>query len=223
MKTLFLVGLMLAVMCTAASALTSYTNNTGGTVYQLNAPTSWAVIGGFPATVTLTGAGPDGGDAWYRVGATGGNDDSTQAYWNFTGAPLANVAHNLVPGEYAMQVYASDYGALAHEGAGVFGTRNGPWGWNAMGAFSSWNGGPQAPVGWNNIENWVGGYAWLSNTGDPLDMTVSVKWNPWGGYGGLAISGVRISTDGNFAIPEPSSLLALLAGFPALALLRRKH
>jgi len=213
-------------MCTAASAANySYMNTTGGMVYVMEQPSSWAVIGGFPATVTLPGAGPAGTDAYYRSGVYQGNDDSTQVYWDFVWANLANFGQTnpaTNPPQYAIQTYVSNYGGLAHENDGVYGTRNGPWGWNAMGAFSSWNGAGQANLGWQNIGAWVGGYAWLSNTGDPLDVRVAAKWNPWGGYGGLAVSGVRISTNGNF-IPEPSSLLALLAAFPALALLRRKH
>jgi len=209
-------------MCTAASAGIQYTNTTGGTVYELDAPTSWAIIGG--ANTVLAGAGPNGADAYYRPGAQG-SDDSTIAYWDFSFADLPNVGHDLISGQYAMQAYVSNYGGLSHENDGVFGSRNGPWGWNAMGQFSSWNGVSQSTPGWTNVSNWVGGYVWLSKTGDPLDMTVAAKWNPWGGYGGLAVSGVRISTDGNFAaaVPEPSSLLALLAGFPVLAILRRKR
>jgi len=220
-KTLLLVGLTVAVMCTAASAGSSYMGPYGEMVYQLNAPTGWAVSHEGD-NVVLPGAGPDGGDAWYRPGANhppGSGDDSSQAYWNFSFADLPNVGHDLVPGEYQIQTYVSNYGGLPHEDNGVYGTRNGPWGWNYYGAFSSWNGAGQGDLGWQNIGAWVGGYAWLSKTGDPLDMQVAAKWNPWGGYGGLAVSGVRISK----ALPEPSSLLALLAGFPALALLRRRR
>jgi hypothetical protein len=223
MKTLFLVALSVAVMCTAAGAAnTAYTNTTGGTVYQMDAPSSWAIIGA--PNVVLAGAGPNGADAYYRPGAAGGGDDSTQAYWNFGWANLPNVGTDLDAGKYYMQVYVSDYGGLPHEDNGVFGTANGPWGYHAMGQFSSWNGAPQSTPGWTDISAWVGGYAWLSNTGDQMDVQVAVKWNPWGGYGGLAVSGVRISKDGNFApIPEPSSLLALVAGLPALAIFRRRH
>jgi hypothetical protein len=61
-----MVALAVAATCTTASALnwgdspyaSSYTNTTGGTVYVLNAPTSWANIGADP--VVLAGAGPDG-------------------------------------------------------------------------------------------------------------------------------------------------------------------
>ncbi len=225
MRTLF-VGLLVLAVCTAASAAnTTYTNSTGGTVYQMDSPSSWAVTGAPGEVVmTLIGAGPNGADAYYRSGASQGQDDSTQAYWNFGWANLPNVGQDLNAGMYSMQVYVSDYGGLAHEGDGVFGTANGPWGYHAMGQFSSWNGAPQATPGWVDISAWVGGYAWLSNTGDQMDVTVAVKWNPWGGYGGLAVSGVRISKDGNFAavVPEPSSLLALLAGIPALVAFRRR-
>lgn len=223
MKTLLLVGLAVAVMCTAASAQIQYTNTSGGTVYQMNAPSSWAAIGGFPDTVVLAGAGPDGADAYYRVGAVGGNDDSTQVYWNFGWANLPNVGQDLDAGKYFMQVYVSDYGSLSHENDGVFGTANGPWGYHAMGQFSSWNGVGQAKPGWTDLSAWVGGYAWLSSTGDQMDVTVAAKWNPWGGYGGLAVSGVRICKENNFAVPEPSSLLALVAGLPALVMFRRKR
>lgn len=227
MKTLFLAGLLAAVICTAASAQISYTNTAGGTVYELDAPTGWAVIGGFPQTIVLPGAGPNGHDAYYRSGNTGGTDDSTQVYWNFSFAALPNVAHNLAAGLYTFQAYVSDYGNLPHEAEAVYGSRNGPWGWNAVGLVSGWNGVPQDTPGWTSPDKWMdNGELWLSNTGDPLDVTITLKLNPWGGYGGVAVSGVRIctSTDENFIIaPEPSSLLALLAGLPVLAILRRKR
>jgi hypothetical protein len=93
-----------------------------------------------------------------------------------------------------------------------------------MGLFSSWNGVPQATPGWTDQNAWVGGYVWLSNDGWSngvyTHMTVGAKWNPWGGYGGLAVSGVRISTDGNFEVPEPVSALLLLVGAP---LFRRRR
>ena len=218
-KKLAVVALTVAAMCTAASAAgIAYQNTTGGWVYQLNAPTGWAVVGA--ANIVLPGAGPDGGDAWYRYGATGGQDDPTQAFWDFSFADLPNVGHDLEPGQYAMQAYVSDYGSLLHEDDGVFGSRHGPWGWNALGNFSSWNGVSQATPGWTDMGDWTGGYVWLSKTGDPQDMTISVKWNPWSGYGGLAVSGVRISTDGNFEpIPEPATALLALLGLP---LLRRR-
>lgn len=224
MKTLFFVGLLVVVMCTAASALTSYTNSTGGTVWQLDAPTGWAIVdGGNRPNIVLTGQGPDGGDAWYR-GYTN-PDDSTQAYWDFTGADLPNVGHDLIPGEYVYQAYVSDCGTLAHDTA-FFGSRNGTAGYdvNDWGYFCSWGGVSQAVVGWTG-QGWgtTNPYVWLSNTGQAKDMTIAAKWNP-GWFTPFAVSGVRVSTDGNFApVPEPSSLLALLAGFPVLALLRRKH
>jgi hypothetical protein len=193
----------------------------GEMVYELDAPTSAALIGG-PSTV-LPGAGPNGADAYYRPGNTGGGDDSSQYYWDFSFANLPNVGQDLVPGEYQAEVYVSDYGGLPHEDNGVFGSPNGPWGWHAMENFSSWDGYAQGTPGWVKASAWVGGYVWLSNDGWSngiyTDTTVSCKWNPWGGYGGLAVSGVRVSK----AIPEPSSILALLAGFPALALLRRRR
>jgi len=193
----------------------------GEMVYELDAPTSWANIGAPPTT--MAGAGPNGGDAYYKPGNTGGGDDSTQAYWDFAFANLPNVGHDLIPGEYQAEVYVSDYGGLQHEDNGVFGSANGPWGWHAMDLFSSWNGVDQSKPGWTKLSAWVGGYVWLSNDGWGngvwTDTTVGVKWNPWGGYKGLAVSGLRISK----AIPEPSGLLALLAGFPALALLRRRR
>jgi hypothetical protein len=237
---LVMVTLAVAAMCTAASALDpnwgnspyahSYVNTTGGVVYELYQPTSSALIGG--ASTVLPGAGPNGTDAYYRPGNTGGGDDSSKYFWNFQGIPVApppagipDVGQNLVPGEYAYQTYVSDYGALPHEGAGVFGTPNGPGGWHSQGDMSSWNGTPQATVGWTSPENWVGGYAWISwnngwSNGVYTDMTVTMKWNPWGGYGGQAVSGVRFSTDGNFEVPEPVSALLLLVGAPAL--LRRR-
>jgi hypothetical protein len=224
MKRVVLTALAVVAMCTAASmGGTSYTNTTGGTVYQLDAPTSWANIGAAP--VELAGGGPNGGSAYYKPGATGGNDDSTQAYWDFSFANLPNVGHDLVPGEYAMQAFVTDYATygLSHEGDGVFGSRNGPFGYNTSGGiFSSWNGVSQSKPGWTTVGNWTGGYVWLSNTGDPLDVTVGAKWNPWGGYGGLAVSGVRISTDGNFTpTPEPTTILLLAVG--GLILNRRRH
>jgi hypothetical protein len=219
MKQVLLVALTVAALCTAASAAgISYTNSTGGTVYELDQPTGWAVTGASGETVlTLTGAGPNGTDAYYRSGATGpGQDDSTQAYWNFSFANLPNVGTALVPGEYVAQAYASNYGGLAHEDNGVYGSANGAWGYHALGNFSSWNGTAQSPAGWTGFQDWgtgTGGAVWLSNTGDAMDVTVSVKWNPWGGYGGLAVSGLRISTDGNFTpVPEPVSALLLVVG-----------
>ncbi|NLX23760.1 MAG: PEP-CTERM sorting domain-containing protein [Phycisphaerae bacterium] len=217
------VALGVATVCTTASAQTSYTNTTGGTVYQLNAPTSWANIGADP--IVLSGAGPDGGDAWYKPGAVGGVDDSTQAYWDFTFANLPNVGTELLPGQYAMQAYVSDYGDLEHENDAVFGSANGPWGYHTSGGlFSSWNGVPQSTPGWTDLGNWTGGYVWLSSTdfdnGIWNDVTVGAKWNAWSGYGGAAVSGVRISTDGNFEVPEPASLLLL--GLGGLFLKRRK-
>ncbi len=234
---LVMAALAVAATCTAASAMepnwgtmgTSYTNTTGGTVYVLNQPTSWNVTGVSGETVvTLPGAGPDGTDAYYRSGATGGTDDSTKARWNFEGVPLSaipNVGQSNPPiGTFKAQMYVSDYGSLLHEGSGVFGSANGPWGYHAMGDFSSWNPVPQATPGWTDMGDNTGGYVWLSNNGwsDGVytDMTVTVKWNPWGGYGGLAVSGVRISTDGNFEVPEPVSALLLLVGAPLL--LRRR-
>jgi len=218
--------------CTAASAfvnptptLVSYLNSTGGTVYELDAPTSWDNIGADPTV--LTGAGASGGDAYYKPGTVNGNDDSTRAYWNFTGAALANVGHNnsATQGQYAAQVFVSST-SLKQDGNIVIGSWNGPWGYaaNGWGQFSSWNGVNTSVAGWTGVDNWTGGYLWLSNDSSS-DMTVSVKWNAWGGYAGCAVSGVRVSTDGNFApsTPEPSSLLALLAGVPALLMFRRKH
>lgn len=223
------VVLSIAAMCTTASAVGfSYVNSTGGTVYELDSPTGAALVGA--PSVVLPGAGPNGADAYYRPGAAGGPDDASQYRWDFSFAPLPNVGQDLLTGEYKAQMYVSDYGGLAHEGDGVFGSANGPWGYHAMQNFSSWNGVPQATPGWTDMGNWVGGYVWLSNTGwsdgNYNDMTVSVKWNPWGGYGGLAVSGVRISTDGNFQmVPEPSVLaLGLLGGLGLLTGFRRgKH
>jgi hypothetical protein len=219
MKTLFMVGLLVAVMCTAASAGTgfSFTGFNSSTVYEMDQPTSWAISYGGP-NVVLPGQGPNGTDAYYRPGNQG-SDDGSQAFWKFDWAGLPNVGHDLNSGKYQIQVYVSDYGTLSHEDNGVFGTANGPWGYEAMGQFSSWNGFAQASPGWVNAENWVGGYAWLSSGENEMDIQVAAKWNPWGGYGGCAVSGVRVSLN---AIPEPSSLLALLTGIPALALLRRK-
>lgn len=223
MKTLLFVGLAVALMCTAAGAANySYTNTTGGTVYVMQGPSSWAVTGAPGEVVTtLVGAGPDGADAYYRSGASSGQDDSTIAYWNFGWMSPAE-------GWYACQVYVSNYGGLSHENDGVFGSSNGAWGLDALGQFSSWGGVSQGTPGWGVIADWgtTGGNpgkVWLRNDNDQ-HRSVAAKWNPWGGYGGLAVSGVRISTDGNFApVPEPSSFVALLAGLPALALLRRKH
>ncbi len=213
-------ALSVAALCTTAHAVGfSYQNTTGGTVYELDSPTGWLITGSPGETVlTLAGAGPTGADAYYRSGASGGVDDSTIAYWDFSFAPLPNVGQNLVPGEYKAQMYVSAYGGLAHENDGVFGSGNGPWGYHAMGQFSSWDGVSQAAPGWTDESTWVGGYVWLSNNGWSQgswnDMEVFAKWNPWGGYGGLAVSGVRISTDGNFTmVPEPSALaLGLLGG-----------
>jgi len=238
MKKLLLVALGVALMSTTASAVnwgdspyaSSYTNTTGGTVYVLNQPTSWAVTGSPGEVVTtLTGAGPSGTDAYYRSGASGGVDDSTIAMWDFTGVPasaIPNVSPNLVPGEYKAQMYVSDYGGLPHENDGVYGSSNGPWGMDALGLFSSWDGVPQAATGWTNESTWIGGYVWLSNDGWSNGvyghMTVGAKWNPWGAYGGLAVSGVRVSTNGDFApLPEPASMLLLVAG--GLLLNRRRH
>ena len=131
---LLLVVLTVVAMCAAANAGTSYTNGTGGTVYQLDAPTSWAVIGGFPATQVLTGAGPNGGDAYYRVGAAPG-DDSSQAFWDFSFADLPNVGHDLVTGQYAIQTYVSDYGSLPHENDGGLWHEEWPLGMERHGRF----------------------------------------------------------------------------------------
>jgi len=237
MKQLLLVSVAVAALCGAASADsshnwgiqgTSYPNTTGGTVYELDAPTDAALIGG--ASTVLTGAGPNGHDAYYRPGNAGSGDDSSQYMWDFTGVTLANNGTALAPGLYSMQVYVSNYNGLPHEDNAVVGNANGAWGYHAMSNFSSWNGVSQSTPGWTAPGDWgtgTGGKAWLSNTGywngsNWGDMSISVKWNAWGGYGGVAVSGVRFSTNGNFepvASPEPASALLMLLALP---LLRRK-
>lgn len=201
MKKVFLVGLLVALMCTAASAA----------MFEIDAPTS-IILGSISTpTTVLTGAGPNGGDAYYRTSANG--DDSAFATWNFNFAGMS-----LASTTYYCQVYISAIpSTLTYDNAPI----NYPWPGGA--GDMRWVGDPikdyEANPGWYNVQDW--GYGTLVTLAKGQNMTF--KWNPWGSHAGAAVSGVRISTDGNFNIPEPSSLLALLAGFPVLALLRRKR
>jgi len=120
--TVFVVFLMVLTAAAADAQLIQYVNSTGSTIYELDAPTSWAIANGQP-NVILPGAGPNGGDAYYRPGAVNGQDDGTIAYWNFTGAALANVGHNLAGGLYYVQVYVS-----------ATSNQQDTWGW-----MGSWN------------------------------------------------------------------------------------
>lgn len=211
-------GLTIAAMCTAASAQTwgtggiSYTNSTGGTVYELDAPTSWGILGTGGQWHVLTGGGPDGRDSWWYVP---GSNGSAQANWDFTGVPLPNIGGNVgMPGYglYWFQAYVSDYGGQPHDGDAIF-TSNGPPGNHA------WAVVPQPTPGWTSpIGGNYNGLLWLSNDGLAGNMTISFNSSAWGD--GVAVSGVRISTDGNFVLaPEPASAVLLLLGLP---LLRRR-
>src|SRR5574340_61897 len=97
MRTLKLLTVLLTqalvVVSSSNAATISYTNTTGGTVYEMDTPSGWSIVGA-PNTI-LPGAGPNGADAYYRPGATGGIDDATQAYWDFGWANLPNVGHDL--------------------------------------------------------------------------------------------------------------------------------
>ena len=213
------VALSIAALCTTAHAVNSiYQNTTFGWVYEMDDPTKWRHHRR-PEYPVLPGAGPTGAPAYYRPGNTGGGDDASQYMWSFTWTPLPNVGQNNPPiGTYKAQMYVSDYGALAHEGDG-FWFGQWPMGMALHGQFlvvewrSPSHAGLDPRPGKLDRRIRLAVKRRLVN-GVYDDMTVSAKWNPWGGYGGFAVSGVRISTDGNFEmIPEPSALaLGLLGG-----------
>jgi hypothetical protein len=182
---------MLAVLAIVFSISTAATAKTW-TVYD----PVWAAD---PVTVTLTGLGPDGHDAWWRGNFPQPPDDWAQAKFTFNFADMDSAGSFAI--EYWIPVTPQEYSA--------------GWGPITFANGAKWAAAP--------MDSRAGAWAAVGDLGFGTTIqkgdTLFFKWNPWSGYSNVC-SAVRVTGP---AIPEPSSLLALLAGFPALALLRRKR
>lgn len=196
MKRVLLFALLL-VFVTGATAMAAVKT---WTVYD----PIWVGEGTGP-TVILAGLGPDGHDAWWRGNPA---DDWAQAHFKFDFADMSTVktAYSV---EFWCPATPSEYAV----------------GWGPI----NWPD-PASPFGgryWAGADMGPRAGAWKPVTDAGLGTTMMLAkgeaifflWNPWGGGYANAISAVRITGE---AIPEPSGLLALAAGFPALALLRRR-
>jgi len=193
MKKALLFGLLLVFVLGSMAAAKTWT------VYE---PT-WVGEGTGPTT-TLAGLGPDGYDAWWRGNPA---DDWAQAHYTFDFADM-NTAATAYTVEYWCPATPSQYGVGW-----------GPLNWYdpTAGDQLKWGGADMGPRSgeWLPLTDAGFGTVVYMEKGDALHF----KWNPWGGGYSNACAAVRITGE---AIPEPSSLLALIAGIPALALLRRK-
>lgn len=194
MRKMMLLSLLIVFAISTAAAAKTWT------VYN----PVWIGEGTGP-TVTLPGLGPDGHDAWWR-----GNppDDWAQAHFVFD-FPDMNPAKTNYTVEYWCPATPPQYSV----------------GWGPI----NWPM-PGGPGG----RNWAGADmssragAWLPITDAGFGTVVSLAkgeslfflWNPWGGGYSNVVSAVRITGQ---PIPEPSSLLGLVAGLPALAIFRRKR
>lgn len=193
-------ALLLALVLVFATGAAAMAVTKTWTVYN----PQW-IGGGTGPTVTLTGLGPDGHDAWWR-----GNppDDWAQAHFvfNFTDMLAGKQPYSV---EYwcpaTPQQYSVGWGPINWPMPGGPGDRN--WAGADMSARDG---------SWKPITDAGFGTTAMLAPGEALFFL----WNPWGGGYSNAVSAVRITGE---AIPEPSSLLALAAAIPGLALLRRRR
>lgn len=170
--------------------------------------------------VTQTGAGYNGGDAYSHNGTAG---DIARAYWQFDfsdmsdAAFLANVwvyipTAGTMTGYQPVEVLYSGADENGNPWAGQYGT-NHQWiakDWNS-GAAGSWmqlGPGPQTPDGGSQV---------YVKKGSKLFVKFDFPWAI-----NNTVSAVALTTNGDSPVPEPSSLVALLAGLPALAIFRKR-
>ncbi len=169
---------------------------------------------------TIAGAGYNGTDA-YRAS---GQDGVRRAIWKFDFADMPTTptlmeiwvygptagAHSWQPVEVIFNGSAGDVFPVDPNipWEGMYGTNHQYLGndWNGNGTWTKSGPGPQSPDQGDKVYVMKG--SWLY-----------VKWD-FGWSIDNTVSAVKLVGP---AVPEPSSFLALAAGLPALALLRRKH
>jgi len=173
----------------------------GGTA----AATTWTInvpefVGeGTGPWVTWTGYGADGNDAWSRNNP---GADWAQAHYHFGFGDIPTTPTPMLVEYWCPAVppeCPANWGPITFAGGAKW------WGADMGPRSGSWRAIGDAGFGPGPVPMTKGDWLYY-------------LWNPWGGGYANVAAGVRIT-----GIPEPSSLLALLAGMPALALLRRKR
>lgn len=175
---------------------------------------------------TVAGAGYNGSDA-YSANTMNG---VRRANWTFDFADMSTTAflaeiwvyvptagpHGWQPVEVTFNGSASDAWPIEPNipWYGQYGTNHQYLGndWNKTGQWVKCGMGPQGPTDSDYYASGNGDKVWVKK-----GSTLYTKWD-FGWAIGNTVSAVKLVT-----VPEPSSLIALLAGVPALLMFRRKR